>query len=87
MNSARGALPPMTNMRIACRRFEPGVTFMKRRATPGGNEMRSSGFKSTCCTWPRLSYQLARQVPVMAMKVSFVSWLWNIGPCPGSARQ
>jgi len=87
VNSARGASPPMTNIRIECLRFDPGVTFMKRRATPGGNEIRSSGLRSTCCTWPRLSYQLARQLPVMAMNVSLVSWLWNIGPWPGSARQ
>ena len=31
--------------------------------------------------------QLHRQVPVIGMKVSFVSWLCIIGPLPGLARQ
>ena len=77
----------MTNIRIEYLRLLPRVTFMKRRDTPGGNEITSRGFKSTCSMRPFSFSQLARQVPVMAMKVSLVSWLWNIGPRPGKARQ
>ena len=60
---------------------------MKRREAPGGNEITSSGLRSTCSRLPFSFCQLARQVPVMAMKVSLVSWLCSIGPLPGSARQ
>src|SRR5882762_8782360 len=87
VNSALGASPPITNIRIEGLFFEPLVTFMKRREAPGGNEIRSSGFRSTCSSLPRSFSQLARQVPVMAIKVSLVSWLCSIGPLPGSARQ
>src|SRR5882762_6680920 len=87
VNSALGASPPITNIRIEGLFFGPLVTFMKRREAPGGNEIRSSGFRSTCSSLPRSFSQLARQVPVMAMKVSLVSWLCSMGPLPGSARQ
>src|SRR5467141_2109607 len=87
VNSALGASPPITNIRIEGLFFGPLVTFMKRREAPGGNEIRSSGFRSTCSSLPRSFSQLARQVPVMAIKVSLVSWLCSIGPLPGSARQ
>ncbi len=83
VNSARGPSPPMTNIRIDCLFFGPLVTFSKRRDTPGGNEITSSGFRSTCSISPLVFSQLARQVPVMAMKVSLVSWLCSIGPLPG----
>ena len=44
VNSALGALPPMTNIRIERLFFGPLLTFMKRREAPGGNEITSSGF-------------------------------------------
>ena len=82
-----GALPPMTNIRIEWRFLGPLLTFMQRREAPGGKEITSSGFRSTCSSRPFSFCQLARQVPVMAMKVSLVSWLCSIGPLPGRARQ
>src|SRR5712691_6716861 len=36
VNSALGASPPITNIRIEGLFFEPLVTFMKRREAPGG---------------------------------------------------
>src|SRR6267143_2067531 len=87
VNSELGAFPPITNIRVEYLFFGPRVTFMKRRIAPGGNEIRSSGFRSTCSSLPRWFSQRARQVPVIAMKVSLVSWLCSIGPLPGRARQ
>ena len=63
------------------------LMFMKRRMAPGGKDMRSSGFRFTCSSLPRSFSQIARQVPVIAIKVSLVSWLCSIGPLPGRARQ
>src|SRR6266567_3049784 len=87
VNSELGVLPAITTIRIESLFLGPLVTFWKRRMTPGGNEIRSRGFSSTCSSLPLPFSQLARQVPVMAMKVSLVSWLWSIGPLPGLARQ
>jgi hypothetical protein len=59
---------------------------MKRRATPTGKEITSSGPRST--RWRDLpSFHSQRQRPVMAMKVSLVSWLCISGPLPGLALQ
>ena len=60
--------------------------FMNRRATPTGNEMTSYGSRSTACL-ASPSFHSHRQRPVMAMKVSLVSWLCMSGPLPGLARQ
>ncbi len=87
VNSELGALPPITNISVEYLLFGPRVTFMKRRIAPAGNEITSSGFRSTCSSSPFLFSQSARQVPVIAMKVSLVSWLCSIGPLPGRARQ
>ncbi len=59
---------------------------MKRRATPTGKEITSSGPRSTCC-FALPSFHSQRHLPVMAMKVSFVSWLCISGPLPGFALQ
>jgi len=59
---------------------------MKRRATPVGKEMTSSGPRSTC-SFASPSFHSQRQRPVMAMKVSLVSWLCISGPLPGFALQ
>ena len=72
-NSACGASPPMTNIRIDSWFGSPLVTFSKRRIMPGGNDTTSSGPRSTYSTLPFSSSQLARQVPVMGMNVSLVS--------------
>src|SRR6266851_4862157 len=40
VNSALGASPPITNIRIEGLFFGPLVTFMKRREAPGGNEIK-----------------------------------------------
>jgi len=86
VNSARGWLPPMMNIRRCSFFGSPQVTFMKRRATPTGNEITSYGLRSTCCfRFP--SFHSQRQRPVIAMKVSLVSWLCMSGPLPGFALQ
>jgi hypothetical protein len=59
---------------------------MKRRATPTGNEMTSSGARSTR-SFAAPSFHSQRQRPVIAMNVSFVSWLCMSGPLPGFALQ
>jgi hypothetical protein len=59
---------------------------MKRRATPTGNEITSSGARSTYSI-ASPSFHSQRQRPLMAMKVSFVSWLCMSGPLPGFALQ
>jgi hypothetical protein len=59
---------------------------MKRRATPVGKEMTSSGARSTDCL-AAPSFHSQRQRPVMGMKVSLVSWLCISGPLPGFALQ
>ncbi|OGA10904.1 MAG: hypothetical protein A3D95_09775 [Betaproteobacteria bacterium RIFCSPHIGHO2_12_FULL_69_13] len=59
---------------------------MKRRATPTGNEITSSGARSTCSLAPP-SFHSQRQRPVIAMKVSLLSWLCMSGPRPGFALQ
>jgi len=41
VNSARGWLPPMMNISRCSLRGSSYVTFMKRRATPTGNEITS----------------------------------------------
>ena len=59
---------------------------MKRRATPTGKEMTSSGLRSTySIALP--SFHSQRHLPVIAMKVSLVSWLCISGPLPGFALQ
>src|SRR4029077_15640519 len=87
VNSALGASPPITNIRIEGLFFGPLVTFMKRGEAPGANENRGSGYSRPSSRLPRSFSQLARQVPVMAMKVSLVSWVCSIGPLPASGRQ
>jgi hypothetical protein len=59
---------------------------MKRRATPTGNEITSYGLRSTYC-FASPSFHSQRHLPVMAMKVSLVSWLCISGPLPGLALQ
>ena len=59
---------------------------MKRRATPVGKLITSYGPRSTCC-FALPSFHSQRQRPVMAMKVSLVSWLCISGPLPGFALQ
>jgi hypothetical protein len=59
---------------------------MKRRATPVGNEITSSGSRSTYSI-SSPSFHSQRQRPVIAMNVSFVSWLCISGPLPGFALQ
>jgi hypothetical protein len=59
---------------------------MKRRATPTGKEITSYGSRSTY-SMASPSFHSARQRPVMAMKVSLVSWLCISGPLPGFALQ
>jgi hypothetical protein len=59
---------------------------MNRRATPVGNEITSSGFRSMDSI-AAPSFHSQRHLPVMAMKVSFVSWLCMSGPLPGFALQ
>jgi hypothetical protein len=86
VNSARGWLPPITNMSRCSFLGSRQVTFMKRRATPGGNEITSYGPRSAC-SFRRPSFHSQRQRPVIGMKVSFVSWLCISGPLPGFALQ
>ena len=86
MNSARGWLPPMMNIRTCSRPGSLQVTFMKRRATPVGKETTSSGPRSTACFFAP-SFHSQRQRPVIGMKVSLVSWLCISGPLPGFALQ
>src|SRR5689334_24199536 len=49
-NSACGASPPMTNIRIESWFGSPLVTFSKRRIMPGGNDTTSRGSRSTYST-------------------------------------
>jgi hypothetical protein len=76
----------MMNMSRCSRFGSLQVTFMKRRATPTGNEMTSYGPRSTCC-FAGPSFHSQRQRPVIGMKVSLVSWLCISGPRPGFALQ
>src|SRR5215471_19344029 len=87
VNSARGPSPPITNIRIDSWFGSPLVTFSKRRIRPGGKDTTSSGPRSTYSTSPFSFSQLARQVPVIGIKVSLVSWLCISGPWPGFALQ
>src|SRR5207249_7651898 len=64
VNSACGALPPITNISIECLFLGPLLIFMNRRETPGGNEITSSGPRSTCSILPLSLSQLQRHVPV-----------------------
>jgi len=59
---------------------------MNRRATPVGKEMTSYGSRSTDCI-ASPSFHSQRHLPVIAMKVSLVSWLCMSGPLPGLALQ
>ena len=86
VNSACGWSPPMMNMRMCSRPGSSQVTFMKRRATPTGSEITSSGPRSTC-SLAAPSFHSQRQRPVMGMNVSLVSWLCISGPLPGFALQ
>jgi len=86
VNSAFGSLPPMMNISRCSLPGSSQVTFMKRRATPTGNEITSKGARSTAC-FAEPSFHSQRQRPVMAMKVSLVSWLCISGPLPGLALQ
>jgi hypothetical protein len=76
----------MMNMSTCSLPGSSQVTFMKRRATPTGKEITSSGPRSTCSV-ASPSFHSQRQRPVMAMKVSLVSWLCISGPLPGFALQ
>jgi hypothetical protein len=86
VNSACGWLPPMMNISTCSLPGSWYVTFMKRRATPTGNEITSSGSRSTYSI-ASPSFHSQRHLPVMAMKVSLVSWLCISGPLPGLALQ
>jgi hypothetical protein len=86
VNSACGWLPPMMNIRRCSLPGSSYVTFMKRRATPTGNEITSYGSRSTCSI-ASPSFHSQRQRPVSAMNVSLVSWLCMSGPLPGFALQ
>jgi hypothetical protein len=76
----------MTNISRCSLLGSSNVTFMKRRATPTGNEITSYGSRSTYSLCAP-SFHSARQRPVSAMNVSLVSWLCISGPRPGFALQ